>query len=52
MERKKIEKLLENKSAKEIIYLYCNNKIYLTGKQLEELIELKNGGEKKYANTN
>lgn len=46
MERKKLEELLKSKSPKEIIYLHCHNKIYLTGKQLNELIELKNGGER------
>lgn len=46
MERKKLKELLKVKSAKEIIYLYCHNKIYLTGKQLDEMVELKNGGER------
>lgn len=46
MERKKLKELLKTKSPKQIINLYCIGKIYLTDKQLTEIIDLKNKGEK------
>lgn len=50
MERKKLKELLKKKTPKEMIKLYCLGDIYLTDKQLEEMIELKNKGEKENGN--
>ncbi len=46
MKAKNYKKLLKEKNPKEIIRLYCNNKIFLNSKQLDEIIKLKNEGEK------
>ena len=43
MEEKEFLKLITKTSAKNIIYMYCNNKIKLTSKQLDRVIKLKNG---------
>lgn len=43
---KDLKKLKKEKTAKEIIYMHCNNKIFLTDKQLDTLIEEKNRGDK------
>lgn len=45
METKKFKKLLKNTLPREIIRKYCNNDIYLTQKQLQIVIDLKNKGE-------
>lgn len=46
MIRKDLKKLKKEKTAKQIIYLHCHNEIYLTDKQLNEMIELKNKEER------
>lgn len=38
--------LLKVEEPKRIIYLYCTNQIYLYGKQLDKVIDLKNEKEK------
>ena len=43
---KDLKKLKKEKTAKEIIYMHCSNKIFLTDKQLDKLIEEKNRGDK------
>lgn len=50
MERKKLKELLKQKTPKEIIKLYCLGDVYLTEKQLGEVIELKNKGEEENGN--
>lgn len=42
MEKKAFEKLLKKETPKRIIYLYICDKIYLTSKQLDKVIALKN----------
>lgn len=42
MKRKDFNELKKVKTAKQIIYMYCHNLIYLTSRQLDEVIELKN----------
>lgn len=42
MENKKFKELLKIKEPKKIIYDYINNKISLTPKQLDKIIEIKN----------
>ncbi|MBQ7798758.1 MAG: hypothetical protein IJ371_06525 [Clostridia bacterium] len=46
MIRKDLKKLKKEKTPKQIIYLHCHNEIYLTSKQLTEIIELKNKEER------
>lgn len=46
MIRKDLKKLKKEKTPKQIIYLHCHNEIYLTDKQLNEMIELKNKEER------
>ena len=41
METKAFKKLLKEKEPKKIIYMHCNHEIYLTGKQIDKLIDLK-----------
>lgn len=42
MRVREFEKLKKQLDAKQIIYLHCHNLIYLTSKQLGEVIDLKN----------
>lgn len=42
MKIKEFKKLKKEMEPKKIIYRYCHNLIYLTSKQLDEIIELKN----------
>ena len=44
MKTKEFNKLLKTEKAKKIIYMHCFEKIYLTKKQLDIVIELKNKG--------
>lgn len=46
MVRKELKKLMNEKTPKEIISLYIHNRLYLTDKQLTELIILKNKKER------
>lgn len=47
MKVKEFKKLKKELDAKQIIYLHCHNLIYLTSRQLGEVIELKNRKELK-----
>jgi len=44
MKNKEFNKLLKTEKPKKIIYMHCFEKIYLTGKQLDKVIDLKNKG--------
>lgn len=46
MKSDEFKKLLNTEEPRKIIYLYCTNQIYLYGKQLDKVIELKNKKEK------
>ena len=41
MRTKDLAKLKKTKTPQQIIYLHCHNEIYLTDKQIDEMIELK-----------
>lgn len=43
MDSKSFKKLLKNDNPKHIIYMHCDGRIYLTRKQLDKVICLKNG---------
>lgn len=47
MKIKEFKKIIKNKQYKKLIYDHINEKIYLTNKQLDIVIALKNG----YTNT-
>ena len=42
MKTKDFKKILKEKNSQEIIYMHCFEKIYLTSKQLDLVIERKN----------
>lgn len=46
MKIKEFNKLLKIEKPKKIIYMHCIEKIFLTKKQLNIVIDLKNKGEK------
>lgn len=42
MKTKDLANLKKEKTAQQIIYLHCHNKIFLTNKQIDSLIKEKN----------
>lgn len=39
MRNNTLKKLLKEKTPQQIIYLHCHNKIFLTGRQIDNLIK-------------
>lgn len=44
---KEFKNLLKKDTPKHIIFLHCTSQIYLTHNQIEEVLNLKNKGEKR-----
>lgn len=52
MRNKDLKKLLKEKEPQKIIYMHCNDLIYLTNKQIDELIALRDSKDKRSSKIN